>query len=188
MNIKIRKLSAALLEDYLHFFDEHEDCYCVCYSGDNHAGKDFRKKETRREHAAKFVVSGMIQGYLAYSDNQVVGWCNANNRNKCLQCEGWQVMLSSVDIAESDADVKIKSVFCFTIAPVFRRKGISAQLLGQVCADAAKDGYDCVEAYPNKAFIDTFQDHMGPLDLYKNFGFEPHSETENKIVMRKHFK
>jgi len=186
MDIEIRKLTVELLEDYLLFFDTYENCYCTCYSSDNHEGKDFSKKETRRKHAVQYVSNGMIQGYLAYSDNQVVGWCNANDRKDCLKCEGWKVMLSSVSIFESDLEVKIKSVFCFTIAPDFRRKGISALLLEQVCEDAAKDGFDCVEAYPNKNFIDTFHDHMGPVELYVKYGFVTHEEAGDKVAMRKY--
>jgi len=183
MDIKICKLTAEMLEDYLFFFDTHEDCYCVCYCSDNHEGKDFSKQETRRSHAAQYVSNGTIQGYLAYSNNQVVGWCNANTKFDCLQCEGWKIMLSSVNTTEDDQ--KIKSVFCYTIAPDFRRKGIASQLLEQVCKDAAEDGFDYIEAYPNKNYKDTFSDHMGPADLYKKHGFTVYEEAGDKIVMRK---
>ena len=183
MVIDIRKLTADLVEDYLLFFDTYEDCYCVCYCSDNHEGKDFSKQEARRSHAAQYVRNGMIQGYLAYSDNQVIGWCNTNKKSDCIMCEGWSVMLSSVNT--QDADQKVKSVFCYTIAPNFRRKGIASQFLAQVCKDAAEDGFDCVETYPNKNFEDAFSDHMGPVDLYKKHGFVLHGEAGNKIVMRK---
>ena len=184
MIIEIRKLTADLLEDYLLFFDTYEDCYCVCYCSDNHEGKDFSKQETRRSHAAQYVSNGMIQGYLAYSDNQVVGWCNTHRKSDCLGCEGWKVMLSSVSTTESDQN--IISVFCYTIAPDFRRKGIASQFLERVCIDAAKDGFDCIEAYPNANFKDTFSDHMGPVDLYIKHGFVLHEEAGDKVVMRKY--
>ena len=184
MNVEIRKLTTELLDDYLHFFDTHEDCYCVCYASDNHEGKDFSQKETRRNHAAQYVKDGMIQGYLAYWDNQVVGWCNANSKKNCLKCEGWNVMLSAVSTKES-ANGKVKSIFCFTVAPDMRRKGISTQLLKQVCKDAAIDGFDCIEVYPNREFKDTFSDHMGPIDFFKKHGFVLYEEAGKKVVMRK---
>ena len=181
MTIEIRKLTADLLDDYMLFFDTYEDCYCVCYATDNHEGKDFSKKETRRSHAAQYVKNGMIQGYLAYHDNQVIGWCNANTKRDCIKCEGWNVMLSAVSTGEPE---NIKSIFCFTIAPDMRRKGIATQLLERVCNDAAADGFDCIEAYPNREFVDTFMDHMGPIDFYKKHGFVLHEETDKKVVMR----
>jgi len=66
--------------------------------------------------------------------------------------------------------------------------GISALLLKQVCNDAAIDGFNCIEAYPNREFKDTFSDHMGPIEFYKKHGFVLHEEAGKKIVMRKYFK
>lgn len=95
-------------------------------------------------------------------------------------------MLPAVSTKES-ANEKVKSIFCFTVAPDMRRKGISTQLLEQVCRDAAVDGFDCIEAYPNRKFEDTFSDHMGPIEFYKKHGFVLHEEADKKIVMRKYF-
>ena len=36
--------------------------------------------EYNREQAIDFIKSGRMQGYLAYVDNEVVGWCNANDK------------------------------------------------------------------------------------------------------------
>jgi len=185
MNIKIRKLTPELLEDYLLFFDTYEDCYCTCYCSDNHEGKDFSKRETRRNYASQYINGGMIQGYLAYLDNHVVGWCNANSKKDCLECEGWKIMLPAVSRVES-ANEKVKAIFCFTVAPDMRRKGISTQLLEQVCNDAAIDGFDCIDAYPNRVFEDIYSDHMGSVDFYKKHGFVLHEEAGEKVVMRKY--
>lgn len=50
---------------------------------------------------------------------------------------------------------------------------------------AVEDGYDCIEAYPNKAFSDIFNDFMGPAEMYRRMGFTVHGETGQKLVMRK---
>ena len=186
MNIEIRELTPDLMDDYLHFFDNvaQEDCYCACYCSDDQTGIDFHKQEVRRKYAATYINDGKIKGYLAYCDGKPVGWCNANSKTDCLMCAGWKMMLSDLSATES-ADEKIKSIFCFTIAPGMRRSGIAAQLLERVCADAAKDGFSFVEAYPNKKFVDTYSDHMGPVDLYKKYGFVLRQEIGQKVVMRK---
>ncbi len=69
-----------------------------------------------------------------------------------------------------------------------KRKGIATQLLERVCKDAADDGFDFVEAYPNKKFINVFRDFMGPLEIYKKAGFTIQEGMENTYVMRKYLK
>lgn len=191
MDIRIRKLTSALLEDYINFFENvaHEDCYCTCYCSENQAGIDFQSRDFRRKSAIQYIKDGKIEGYLAYYNNQVVGWCNANNKTDCLLCEGWMRMLSDVNKSDTmDEEKRIKSIFCFIIAPNMRRKGIATKLLDFVCRDATKDGFDIVEAYPNKQFQDIYLDHMGPIELYKKNNFVPYQTLEDKIVMRKDLK
>jgi hypothetical protein len=133
MNIKILKLTPELLDDYLYFFEnvahadnkEWDRCYCLNYCSDDNGNIDFSSPDIRREYAIKYVKSGKIQGYLAYSENEVVGWCNANSKLGCMKCRGWR-LISNSDI-DFDPNLKIKSIFCFTVAPEMRRKGIATQ-------------------------------------------------------------
>jgi GNAT superfamily N-acetyltransferase len=192
-NIEIRKLSPDLAEDYVHFFDTtpHDDnvdahkCYCVCWCNDDCEGKDFSTAEKRREYALKYVRGENIQGYLAYSGNKVIGWCNANTKADCLKCASWRRQMSYVPIEESDSGLKVKSVFCFVIAPEMRRKGIATLLLERVCDDAAKEGFDFVEAYPYKESSYMSSDFGGYVEMYKKCGFYVYLETDQGLVMRK---
>ena len=197
MNIEIRKLTPNLVEDYVRFFDttSHADnkdehkCYCVWWCNDEYEGKDFTSSiEVRRDYAIQYVKGNNIQGYLAYCDDEVVGWCNANTKADCLKCYCWQRFMSFVPTEESNPDIKVKSVFCFAIAPEMRRKGIAKMLLERVCQDAAQDGFDFVEGYPNKEFINEAEDFVGPIEVYKKSGFKVHYETDRQFVMRKHLK
>lgn len=194
MNIEIRKLTPELLADYLYFFENeaHSDnpdedrCYCVCWCSDDHRErKDFSSPEKRRDFAVQYINSGIIQGYLAYHDCKVVGWCNANKKSDCLNCISWLRVIEAKNKIESKRENNVKSIFCFAIAPGMKRKGIATKLLERVCKDAADDGYDYVEAYPHKTFINEFSDFMGPVELYKKYGFIIHEEKEHKLVMRK---
>lgn len=189
MHIEIHKLSPDLLEDYLCFFDTeahadnpHEDrCYCVCWcSADHRIETDFSSPEKRRELAIRYINGGMIQGYLAYADKKVVGWCNTNTKSDCLNCTSWLRFHTSVNTTESSSGIKVKSVYCFTTAPDMKRQGIATQLLKRVCQDAADDGFDFVEAYPNQQFVDTFSAFNGPLELYKRSGFVICQEVNDK--------
>ena len=195
MNVEIRKLTPDLAEEYVHFFDvtphdynvdEHK-CYCVCWCSEDSEGRDFSTREKRRACALKYVKENVLQGYLAYYDNKVVGWCNANTKSDCLKCAAWRRNMSSIPTEELVPDLKVKSVFCFVIAPEMKRKGIATQLLKRVCHDAAQDGFDFVEAYPNKEFVSDV-DFTGPVEMYKKCGFTKYMKREDIIVMRKALK
>ena len=131
------------------------------------------------------IQAGTLQGYLAYSGETVVGWCNANTKADCLQCLSWRMFMRDIPVEGEAESANIKSVFCFAIPPAYRRRGIASQLLSRVCADAAADGFTAVEAYPNQRFIDTEHDFMGPAALFTKQGFTPWHETGEKLVLRK---
>lgn len=194
MNMFIRKLTPDLVKDYLQFFDNenHSDnqdehkCYCVCWCSDDHrSGADkMSTAEKRRKLAAQYVSNGMIQGYLAYHNDKVVGWCNTNNKSECLNCISWLKFMNQVNTTEISKDTKVKSIFCFTIAPIMRRKGVATQLLECVCKDAVIDGFNFVESYPQKT-LKQLDDFEGPLEMYNKCGFYVHEELDTIYVMRK---
>lgn len=194
MSLEIRKLTPEMAEDYARFFDttphatgqaEHR-CYCVWWSSGDMEQESFDSVEKRRALAVRWIESGYIQGYLAYENNRVVGWCNANTKSDCYGSFCWKRFMGAVH--RDAAGIKVKSVYCFAIAPEMRGKGVAARLLERVCEDAKRDGFDFVEGYPNKSFISMELDFMGPVGLYEKQGFRPLYEvdgSERKIVMRK---
>lgn len=195
MNVEIRKLTPDDAEEYIRFFDTtpHDDynpentCYCVSWCSDDHRTMTvYPSREERRKMAIEYVKSGKIQGYLAYADSQLVGWCNANARSECLNCGGWLFSMSQVSELQFEQNEKVKSIYCFLITPDMKRKGIAKQLLQYVCQDAADCGFDYVEAYPQREATDERMFFMGFADMYKDLGFCIYAETEDKFVMRKH--
>ncbi len=93
-----------------------------------------------------------------------------------------------VPIEESNTGIKVKSIFCFVIAPEMKRKGIATLLLERVCKDAVQDGFDFVEAYPYKESSYQSSDFGGHFEMYKKSGFHVSFETEQGLVMRKQLK
>ena len=198
MNIEIRKLTPDLAEEYAHFFDvtPHDDhtskdelpCYCVTWrSDDSYVGNGdhwYPTREERRNRAIKFIKNGSLQGYLAYRGDEIVGWCNAN-----ADCQsGVNYLRSYFPIDEYCADIKVKSIFCFVIAPKVQKMGVATQLLERVCRDAADDGFDFVEAYVNREFTNTAHEFRGPLVMYEKCRFNICSERDGKVVVRKALK
>lgn len=135
-NLTIHKLTSEHLDDYIYFFENvaHTDnkkwdrCYCTSFCAVNNS-RVLKKANTldpdvRREFAIDYINKGLLQGYLAYVDNNVVGWMNTNNRNDCLYCYGWKHLIADWRIRKKSKE-KIKSVFCFTVAPNMRGQGIA---------------------------------------------------------------
>ncbi len=195
MKIEIRKLTPDLAEGYAHFFDvtphnvnnNERKCYCVTWRSDDtydDGNHWYPTREERRANALQFVKAGSLQGYLAYRCDEIVGWCNANA--DCQLCVNY--LRSFWPIEEYRADIRVKSIFCFVIAPELQRQGIATKLLARVCKDAAEDGFDFVEAYVNKELVDTDHDFRGPLAMYEKCGFTNCAEREGRVVVRKALK
>lgn len=195
-NLEIHRLTPDRLDDFLYFFEnvahtdnkEWDRCYCTNYCAAHNnritVKKNFADSDVRKSYAIDYVKKGLMQGYLAYADGNVIGWCNANNRNDCLHCFGWKNHIANREINRKTEE-KIKSIFCFTVAPDFRGKGVATALIERVIAEAKNDGYEYIEAYPNKEETDMYFNYVGPLKLYKRFGFEPYTETKWRFVLRK---
>lgn len=196
MQLKIKKLTPDLAEDYVHFFDvtphdnqvEENKCYCVTWRSDESYARNpnhwFDTREERRRHATEFVQDGSIQGYLAFVGEEIVGWCNAN-----ADCNlGLGYLRAFWDIEQPAAGQRIKSVFCFVIAPHMQRKGVATQLLQRVCQDAAAEGFDFVQAYVYEDPNAVPHDFRGPLAMYLGCGFSIHSRRDGRAVVRKPLK
>jgi len=190
LDIEIRSLTPALVDDYLYFFDnvafadhkEWSECYCLAFHFEPAwDAEDAGLENPWRERAIKFIHERKVQGYLAYFDNKVIGWCNANDK------KNYAALKFNVkpELLEENGDEKVKSVVCFLIAPDMRGKGVAAKLLERVCGDAKEQGYEYVEAYPRLGSKDMYENHHGPDSLYFNQGFMLYKKCENQAVLRK---
>ncbi len=191
MNISIRKLTPDLLHDWLSYFDhdaftDNDDwcgCYCMCYHWNSELQKmrawncDRDCAQFNREQAIQLIQNGRLQGYLAYDQDKVVGWCNANDKSAYDN-----VNFNFKDEAPDHGE-RIKSVVCFSIAPDYRGMGIATQLLEHVCAMAKGEGYEIVEAYPF-AHNENHAYH-GPTTMYEKAGFVPCEKIDGCVVYRK---
>ncbi len=189
MDVKIRALSQELTGDYFDFFDnvafsDHEAwswCYCTYYHFDTEIEKelDGLGKQGLREYAAKLIKEGVLNGYLAYVDGKVAGWCNAGDRS------GYKRLLADKNLWTDAEDTKVKAVVCFIIASEFRRQGIATLLLKKVLQDAGAEGFTYVEAYPSKGNLDCFLHYHGYPSMYEKNGFVPYKKLDDYCIVRK---
>ena len=194
--IEIRRLAPDLAEAYADFFDAtpHNEkykakCYCVYWCGEESGDMDYSTKKSRRDYAVKCVRENKIRGYFAYLNGKAVGWCNANTKSDCLACRGWQGINGPrrgyIPTEGPGQGIRVKSVFCFVIAPEMRRQGVATLLLERVCLDAANEGFDFAEAYPDKEVNEKSENYPGYANMYFKCGFTIFHETKRKLVMRK---
>lgn len=188
--VTIRPLCPELCEDWLQFFDKiaFEDhgewAFCYCLEGflDPETQEKWTNSKERREKAIELIKAGEMQGYLAYSENTVIGWCNANDREKYKYLTE---MFQKIGYQTTEApDTKVKSIFCFLIAPKYRGKGVAQCLLNRVCEDAVRDGYSSVEVYPFADEKFEFQYH-GTAKMYECSGFLEIADLKYVKVMQK---
>ena len=191
MSLDIHPLTPELLNDYFHFFDnvafiDHPDwsqCYCLAFHFESTwDAKDAGRENPWRERAIQLVREGKLHGYLAYSDDKIVGWCNANDK------KNYAALSFNVkpEIWEENKNKKTKSVVCFLVAPDMRGKGIATKMLEWVCTDAEADGYDLIEGYPPTGEWDMYAAHHGTVALFEKCGFIIHKQFGNACVMRKY--
>ena len=187
MNVIIKPLTPALLDDYLYFFDnmlftEHPDwSSCYCFSYHFTGTKEQWNREQNRASIIEFVNDNKMTGYLTYANNKPIGWCNTNDRLN------YQRLVKYYNLIDNTDD-KVCSIVCFLIHPDYRRQGIAQKMLDKICIDYSNKDYDYIEAYPGKGKLSCEGHYRGPLELYKKYNFKIKNEHDDYYVMRKELK
>lgn len=223
MNLTIKRMCPELVDDYFDFFDNrafsdnspYYPCYCNAFQmskaqledvfkeSEANGGGDENFRIALRDSAMRMVKQNIIQGYLAYDGNVVIGWCNANDRRNYARVGEFDLddvpddvrdvidpvsesmAAAQKDDLSSEQTEKIKSIVCFEIAPEYRGKGVATALLNCVCEDAAKEGYDKAEVYPVVRDAYEILDFTGPIHMYEKAGFVRVSQHGKELVMQK---
>ena len=195
MKLIVKPLAKDSVLEYLDFFDnrafsdtdKNGPCYCTCPTQTSVEIDEMVKqfsgdiKKTLRIHAKKMLEEGRINGYLAYDNDIVVGWCNAGNIENYIE-NRYQFI---PDFARNKIIGKTMSVVCFSISPTYRGNGVSTALLEKVVFDAKNQGYAAVEGYIHVGKQKYDMDFKGPMRLYEKLGFTPAYEYEGVVIMRK---
>ncbi len=189
MNLTIKKLNQDILKDYLHFFDDiafcdnpsWSACYCSHFYYSEAEDLDGITSEHTRACVVKRTKEGTHNGFIAYVDEEPVGWINAGVKDNYTRV---------VEIKEipNQTDKKVGAIVCFVIDHNHRGKGIATALLNEACKDFEDNGYDYVEAYPFKSPDNAAENYHGPLNMYLKNGFEITTELETMNVVRRMLK
>lgn len=188
MDIDIRALTRENISDFFYFFDnvaftDNEEwswCYCTHFHNDAAVLEELDKggKNEVRIWAEKLINNGMLNGYLAYENGSVIGWCAAGDR------ENYARLKEMPELWDISGE-KVKSIVCFLIAPDKRGQGIATLLLERACADADHEGYDFLEAYPACGSDDCFHNYHGYATMFEKCGFVLHKRLDSYSIVRK---
>ena len=185
LDTEIRPLTPARLPDLLDFFEQRAfvdnpkwlSCYCHFPHAD-HATivwKDRTAAQNRTATCAR-VANGTMNGWLAYSQDQAIGWCNAGPR---------RFIEGLFDEPEPLAE-RIGAIACFVVAPAFRGRRIATALLAAACDGLRERGFEWAEAYPRGAAASAAESHFGPLAMYRAAGFEiVKTDADGGLTVRK---
>lgn len=197
MEIQVYKLSRDMADAYISYFDNRafsdgnpqKGCYCVWHHWtEKHEHERSLLPETerpfcKRDYAKELIQKGILNGFVAVHEGEIVGFCNADEKNSYFRLSRDNAPNSYIGV---DANDRILSVVCFTVAPDMRRQGIAKALLDYACKYAKENGYDYVEGYPPLGEF-TIHDHGGSVSMYESRGFEI-IDIPGGIVARKKLK
>ena len=185
--MEIRKLTSDMAAEYLSYFDhvafsDHEE-WAACYCLESHLSQEendaLQEKTSRREKARELIDKGIMQGYLVYDGDAIVGWCNVGDKASyapLMENSDYETLVPCKGI--------IKAIYCFEIAPGSRGKGITHLLMERIIRDAMEEGYSYVESYPFTDRNFEYQYH-GPIPLYERYGFQVIAEKPWFYIMQK---
>lgn len=143
LNMKIYSLDCTRWEDFELLFGARGACGgCWCMSWRLKKSEfEIGKGEPNKYSMKDIVYRDKPVGVLAYVDDSPIGWCAVAPREVYKRLESSRV-LKRID------DKPVWSITCLFIAKVFRRKGISTELIKGAIEYAKLNEANIVEAYP----------------------------------------
>jgi uncharacterized protein YndB with AHSA1/START domain/GNAT superfamily N-acetyltransferase len=183
---EVGPLTPERVDDFLDFFDNRAFAdnpswaWCYCYNfrfaGTEAEGGRRTGEDNRRDMAAA-IREGRAHGLLAYVDGRVVGWCSATPRAEMPR-------LVSRDFVPREGD-RVGIIGCLVVAAPYRRHGVARQLVEAAGDYLAGLGCDVAEAYPLKELDLAVHGHYGPIEVYRDLGYETYRELPARLVVRR---
>lgn len=191
----VEALSPPLAGDFLRFFDhergpafadnpEWAKCYCHFYEVPVAIDWPSLSGAQNRVAMQARIEVGEMEGFLAYHDDQPVGWLNAQPRHKLPHCfDRMRIPPPPLPCPAYDA----AAIVCFVIAPAWRRRGVARALLAGALSSLTARGLALVDAFPFKAgdSEDATDHYHGTLPMFVAAGFVPLGETDDITIVRK---
>lgn len=195
MKFEIKKLSPVMTNEYIDFFenrglikgDINQGCYCVWHHWTNQLELNRSKlpqnvqPSVKRNFAIELIKTGKLNGFAAFSDKKMIGFCNADYKENYYRLNRTNNSDSWIGLNDND---RILSVVCYVIDVNLRGKGIAASLLKEVIHFAIEQKFDYIEAYPSSGkFKQT--NCCGSVSMYEKQGFTIINNNGSETIVRK---
>lgn len=157
-------------------------CWCMSWRIAKDEKWDKIKGMEAKKRFKKLITSGSAHGTLAFSGEEVIGWCSFDKRIDYLK-------LDRAPSLKCDDVENVWSIPCFYIKKGFRGKGVATALLKHSVQSLHQQGVKIIEGYPVKlekelpaAFVWT-----GTISLFEKAGFKVVSNKKGKQRVRRIF-
>lgn len=173
----IKRLTPDLAEDFTNYFEslpfKHAPHWAGCFCRFYHKACSLEEWQKippadNKSEALAAIRVGEMKGYLAYENDQVIGWLNANDITTYKQ------VLPLVK--DKIAGKKVGGMICFVIHPDHRNKGVASALCRQAIKDFEDQNFHAIMAMP---FVSD-----KPETMYR--GFPSMFEKEGFQLIEKH--
>lgn len=184
-----------MANEYINFFenrglidgDINKGCYCVWHHWTDkheHERSELPKEErpfVKRNYAITLIRECRLNGFVAYHDGKIVGFCNADNKENYFRLSKSSNPDSWIGINDDD---KVLSIVCYVVDVSMRGKGVATALLDGVCKYAVENGFNYIEAYPAQGLFNA--NHCGgPFSMYEKLNFIILDNQETERIARK---
>jgi GNAT superfamily N-acetyltransferase len=179
LQLRIEPLTPDLwpaLEDLFGKKGACNGCWCMYWRIG--AAYRHRSRELNRKDFEKVVHRGPPPGLLAFDDDLPVGWCQITPRDVLPWLDRtWRVR--RVD------EMPVWSISCFYVRIGYRRRGVSASLIGAAVQMARHAKAPAVEAYPLDGDLSPSATSTGYVSTFVRAGFkEVARHSPERPIMR----
>lgn len=186
MELTIRPLGPQNATHYLNYLEtidfhhapDWSGCFCRFYHTEcSSEAWQKRSAQTNKQDALESIQNGSMKGYLAYHDDLVVGWVNANAIDSYVRLTDF--------VKPYVASPKTGGLVCFVIHPQYRHQGVAKALLKAAVEGFKSDGFEAVLAFPFESQDAPEKAYRGSRSMYEALGFEVLEAREDMAVLRK---
>lgn len=172
MNLDIRSVWECETKEFTEFLERldygHAPHWSGCYCRFYHTTVDFetwknRDPKINKNEAQAAILARQMHGFLAYDDDQCIGWLNANDAHAFIRLTDYYPAFIK--------DKKVACTICFVIDPQYRNQKVATSLLEAAIQHYRQLGYDGMIAAPIEADGDFALKYRGTAGMYEKSGY-----------------
>jgi len=178
VEFEILRFGPDLEADFQRLMDGDEGCSwcrCVAWWVPGWEGFGDRSAADNRQLREELLARGEYDGYLAFREDECVGWCQVGPRDR------FPKLAQEHELAP---DPDSFAITCFYVPESERRRGVARAMLRAVLADLDARSVKRVEAFPrSEDALQSGEQWTGPRSLFAQNGFSEQGAAGRRILM-----